>query len=139
MSGIRFSSSRAAWLAGAASLALGILWSFQFPIIKLLWTSSYVLVSCGIAAMLLGIFHLIIEVWRLRTWAMPFVWIGMNAITIYLVSSIANFRKIADRFVGGDVAKALGKYADFTRGVVGILLALWFVNFLYRRRIFLRL
>jgi predicted acyltransferase len=126
-------------LAGDLSLGIGILWGFQFPVIKLLWTSSYVLVTCGIGAILLAVFHLIIEVWRLRAWAMPFVWIGMNAITIYLVSAIANFRKIADRFVGGDVAKALGNYADFTRGVVGILLALWFVNFLYRRRIFLRL
>jgi predicted acyltransferase len=124
---------------GATSLALGIAWSFQFPIIKLLWTSTYVLVSCGIAAVLLGIFHLIIEVWRLRTWAMPFVWIGMNAITIYIASALLNFRKIADRFVGGDVARGLGNYADLVRAAVALLLAFWLVHFLYRRKIFLRL
>jgi predicted acyltransferase len=125
--------------AGAALLAIGVLWSFQFPIIKLLWTSTYVLVACGMAAMLLGVFHLVIEVWRLRAWAMPFVWIGMNAITIYIASALLNFRKIADRFVGGDVARWLGNYADLVRSVVALLLALWLVHFLYRRRIFLRL
>jgi predicted acyltransferase len=126
-------------VAGAASLALGVLWSFQFPIIKLLWTSSYVLVSCGIAAVLLGIFHLIIEVWRLRAWAMPLVWIGMNAITIYLASALLNFRRIADRFVGGDVARWLGNDADLVRSAVALLLALWLVHLLYRRKIFLRI
>jgi predicted acyltransferase len=125
--------------AGAASLGLGILWSFQFPIIKLLWTSSYVLVSCGIAAMLLGVFHLVIEVWRLRTWAMPFVWIGMNAITIYIASALLNFRKIADRFVGGDVAHAMGSSAELVRSAVALLLAFWLAYFLYRRKVFLRL
>jgi predicted acyltransferase len=132
---------KVAWLAGAgaASLLAGIAWAQQFPIIKLLWTSSYVLVSCGIAALLLAWFHLIIEVWRLRLWARPFVWIGMNAITIYLVSAIANFRKLADRFVGGDVARWLGPWAEFAHSAVALLLVFWFANFLYRRRIFLRL
>jgi predicted acyltransferase len=125
--------------AGGASVALGMAWSFQFPIIKLLWTSTYVLVSCGIAAMLLGIFHLVIEVARLRTWAMPFVWIGMNAIAIYIASALLNFRKIADRFVGGDVARWLGNDADLVRSIVALLLAFWLVHFLYRRKIFLRL
>lgn len=125
--------------AGVVSLLAGVLWARQFPIIKLLWTSSYVLVSCGLAAILLAAFHLVIEVWRLRLWAQPFVWIGMNAITIYLVSSIANFRKLAERFVGGDVAKWLGHWGEFTRCVVALLLMLWFAHFLYRRRIFLRL
>lgn len=125
--------------AGAASLAVGIVWSFQFPIIKLLWTSTYVLVSCGIAAILLGIFHLVIEVARFRTWAMPLVWMGMNAITIYIASALLNFRKIADRFVGGDVARWLGDNADLVRSIVALLLAFWLVHFLYRRKIFLRL
>jgi predicted acyltransferase len=137
----RGDGQKVVWLlaAGAVSLGAGVAWSFQFPIIKLLWTSSYVLVTCGIGAILLGIFHLIIEVWRFRAWAMPFVWIGMNAITIYIASALLNFRKIADRFVGGDVAHWLGRYADLTRAVVALALALWLVNFLYRRRIFLRL
>jgi hypothetical protein len=52
---------------------------------------------------------------------------------------LVNFRKVADRFVGGDVAVWLGRYADLTRSVVALALALWLVWFLHRRRIFLRL
>jgi predicted acyltransferase len=122
-----------------AGLVLGIGWSFQFPIIKLLWTSTYVLVACGISAILLGVFHQIIEVWKFQKWAQPFVWIGMNAITIYLVSAIVGFQKLAGRFVGGDIAIALGSWADFMRAIIALALVFAVVHFLYRRKIFLRL
>jgi predicted acyltransferase len=130
---------RSLFLAGAASLGLGLLWSLQFPIIKLLWTSTYVLVACGISAMLLAIFHLLTDVLGWRAWARPFVWIGMNAITIYLVANVVNFRDLANRFVGGDVAIALGRYAELTRSLVALGLAITLVWYLHRRRIFLRL
>lgn len=126
-------------LAGEISLVLGYAWGLQFPIIKVLWTSSYVLVSCGISAILLGIFYQIIDIWKYQRWAQPFVWIGMNAITIYLLSAIVGFRKLADRFVGGDIAKALGTWADFVKATVVLIMVLAVVRFLYRRKIFLRL
>jgi predicted acyltransferase len=125
---------------GALTLAAGLLWSRQFPIIKLLWTSSYVLVSCGIAAMLLGVFHLVLDVWRVRAWSVPLVWIGMNAITIYLVTGVVNFHRLAERLVGkGDVAAALGRWKELVVSVMGLAMAIVLVRFLYRRRIFLRL
>jgi predicted acyltransferase len=124
---------------GAASLFLGVAWSFQFPIIKLLWTSTYVLVACGISAILLGGFHQIIEIWNFRKWSQPFVWIGMNAITIYLVSAVLNFQRQANRLVGSDVATALGSWADFVRSMVALVCVFAVVRFLYRRKIFLRL
>ena len=125
---------------GAVTLGLGVLWARQFPVIKLLWTSSYVLVACGIGAMLLGAFHLVLEVWRVRAWSTPFVWIGMNAITIYLVSGVVNFHRLAERLIGkGDLAAALGRYREFVISILGLAMALALVRFLYRRRIFLRL
>ncbi len=74
------------WLAigGAISLVFGLLWALEFPIIKLLWTSTYVLVACGCSALLLAVFYQIIELWNYRAWSQPFVWIGMNALPIYL-------------------------------------------------------
>ena len=35
-------------------LALGLLWSLQFPIIKRIWTSSFILVAGGLSAWLLA-------------------------------------------------------------------------------------
>jgi predicted acyltransferase len=135
------------WLIafGIAGAALGWLWNFQFPVIKKVWTSSYVLVAGGYSAILLGVFYLIVDVWQRRAWCQPFVWIGMNSITIYLAGNIlGGFRRVAARLVGGDVkiffdehvAKGLG---DMVISIVGLLLAFWLVHFLYKRKIFLRL
>lgn len=126
-------------IAGIVSLSIGYLWSVQFPIIKLLWTSTYVLVACGWGALLLAAFHQLIEVRQWQRWAQPFIWIGMNAITIYLLSALLNFYKLADRFVGGDVAKWLGNGAGVVKGVVVLAMVLAVVRFLYQRKIFLRL
>ena len=51
--------------AGAACVALGLLWSLVFPIIKLLWTSSFVLVGGGYGFLMLALFYWIIDVKRL--------------------------------------------------------------------------
>ncbi len=129
------------WLlgGGVVSLVLGLAWALEFPIIKLLWTPTYVLVACGYSAILLGIFYQIVELWQFRKWARLLVWIGMNAITIYLVASVVNFRRLATRFVGGDITTLLGNYSDLVTSLVALALVFWLVNFLYRRKVFLRL
>ena len=129
------------WLlaGGALSLALGFVWSLHFPIIKLLWTSTYVLVACGYSAILLAIFVQIIEIWNFRRWAQPFIWLGMNAITIYILANIVGFHRLALRFVGGDIRALLGNFADLVQALIATAFALCVVHFLYRRKIFLRL
>jgi predicted acyltransferase len=132
---------------GIAGALVGWLWNLQFPVIKKIWTSSYVLVAGGYSAILLGIFYLIVDIWRVRAWCQPFVWIGMNSITIYLASNILGgegFVKLATRLAGGDVRtffdQHLGRGAgELVVAIVGLGLAFWFVHFLYRRKIFLRL
>jgi predicted acyltransferase len=130
---------------GIASALVGWLWSIQFPIIKRAWTSSYVLVSGGYSAILLGIFYLIVDVWQARTWCQPFVWLGMNAITVYLVAEIlGGFSSVAVRFAGGDVkaffdAHVAKGFGEMMISLVGIMLAFWFVRFLYQRKVFIRL
>src|SRR5688572_6672487 len=90
-------------LCGAASVVVGILWALQFPVIKKLWTSSFVLVAGGFSAMLLGTFYLVIDVWKKDWWATPFIWIGTNAITIYLLVHVVELPKLAERVAGGPV------------------------------------
>lgn len=130
---------------GITGVVLGWLWNAQFPIIKKLWTSSFVLVTGGYSAILLGVFYLIVDVWQSRAWCQPFVWMGMNSITIYLASNmLGGFRKLATRFAGGDVRTFLDAHitkgaGDMAISIVGLLLAFWLVHFLYKRKIFLRL
>jgi predicted acyltransferase len=126
--------------AGALSAILGWLWDFQFPVIKQLWTSSFVLVAVGYSSILLGLFYLVIDIWKLRTWAQPFVWIGMNPITIYMIDNLVDMGAIARRFVGGDLKRLyLGEYGDLVAALVAMALTLGICRFLYKRKIFLRL
>ena len=146
-SGTFSNDKKLAWLfgAGVACVALGWLWGLQFPVIKKIWTSSYVLVAGGYSAVLLGAFYLVVDVWKCQKWCQPFVWMGMNAITIYLVKNFlgGTFSRLSARLVGGDiklwldahVAKGLG---DLIISIVGLLLAFWLVRFLYQKKIFLR-
>ena len=130
---------------GVGAAAVGWLWSLQFPVTKKIWTSSYVLVAGGYSAILLGFFYLIVDVWKARTWCQPFVWMGMNSITIYVASNIlGGFRRLAVRLAGGDVKMFFDDHVavgtgDLMISIVGLLLAFWLVHFLYRRNIFLRL
>jgi predicted acyltransferase len=132
-------------LAGGLVLAaLGWAWGAQFPVIKKIWTSSYVLVAGGYSAALLAVFYLVVDIWKCQKWCQPFVWMGMNSITIYMVDNVlGGFGKLADRFVGGDISawfdNRLGGSGDLLSALVEMALSFWFVYFLYRRKIFLRL
>ena len=126
-------------MAGIIGIVLGRLWGVQFPVIKKIWTSSYVLVAGGYSCIFLAVFHQVIEIWKYQKWAMPFVWIGMNPITIYLLHNIVDLPKLASRFVGGPIAAGFGNYGELLVTIVVLGMSFLLCNFLYRRKIFLRL
>jgi predicted acyltransferase len=71
--------------AGAIALALGWLWSLQFPLNKNLWTSSYVLWTAGWAMLALAMLHVLIDS---RKWPAYGRGFGVNAIAAYVGSSV---------------------------------------------------
>lgn len=137
---------KVAWLlgSGAAGVVLGLLWGLEFPIIKRIWTSSFCLVASGVSAMALGVFYLVIDVWRWQRWCVPFLWIGANALTVYLLVNIIDFEEVASRFVGGDLkaffdARIAAGVGGLIVALVGLLLPVLVTRFLYQRKIFIRL
>jgi predicted acyltransferase len=133
------------WLvgSGAAMVAAGHLWGLHFPVIKAIWTSSFVLVAGGYSAILLGAMHQVVDVWGLKRWATVFIWIGANAITLYFLNGVAGFEPLARRFVGGDFASFLDRAVTpgtggFATHLLGLIFAVALAGFLYRRKIFLR-
>jgi len=90
---LRRSTSRSRWdacalaLAGVALIAMGAVWGLWLPINKSLWTSSYVLVTGGIALIALGAAHWIVEGMGYRRWAWPLVVLGVNALAVFFLSS----------------------------------------------------
>ena len=130
-------------LGGAVMLGLGWAWAPWFPVVKKLWTSSFVLVAAGWSALLLGLFYWTIEIRNWRRWAEPFVWVGLNPIAIYVAGNMIDWPKIAGRFTGGDLQKWLN--ADVHPGLGNLLTALLAMGFsfllawfLHRRKIYLR-
>ena len=125
--------------AGVTSLLLGMLWGTLFPVNKSLWTSSFVLYAGGWSLMLLGLFYLVTDVWKVRKWALFFVVIGMNSITIYVLQHrILRFDIIRDFFLKGihDLSPA-GLQPFITS--IGYIAVVWlFLWFLYRHKIFLK-
>ncbi|MGD8499332.1 MAG: DUF5009 domain-containing protein [Phycisphaerales bacterium] len=124
--------------AGAVSIGAGLLWGLVFPIIKHLWTSSFVLLSGGICLMLLGLFYLVIDVWNFRKWAYVFIVIGANAIFAYMATSFIPYRDIAGRFIGG-LKDALGDWYPLTHAVVAFALAWLVLWYMYRKKTFIKI
>ena len=52
--------------AGTAAMSVGAVWGLRFPIIKNLWTSSYVLVAGGLSLVLLAVFYALVDVLQFR-------------------------------------------------------------------------
>lgn len=128
---------------GVAGVLIGLAWSVEFPLIKRVWTSSFVVLTAGLSALLLAVFYMVVDVRRWRGWCQPFVWIGCNALTMYLAVQVVNFPRLAGYLVGGDVKTFLDAHAgpgtsNVVLAAVGLALVVALARFLYTRGIFLR-
>jgi predicted acyltransferase len=143
--GLWLKSSRSDWAkigglfaCGVSCVVLGTFWGRSFPIIKNLWTSSFVLVAGGWSLLLLCVFYTIIDVVRWQKWSFFWTVIGMNAIVMYIAPRFIDFDRMAVFFFGG-VARLSGGGGEFLLEA-GSMGAKWlFLYYLYRSRIFLRL
>jgi predicted acyltransferase len=127
-------------MAGILLLGAGLLWSIFFPINKNMWTSSFVLYAGGWSMMLFAVFYFIIDVWGYKKWSMPFVWIGMNSILIYISAhGMVDFESSSQFLLGGLINKApeLWHSALLWAGVAVIQLSLLYL--LYKKKWFLKL
>ncbi|MBN1509677.1 MAG: DUF5009 domain-containing protein [Sedimentisphaerales bacterium] len=135
----RSGSRKAAGLAiaGVVSLIVGLLWAQVFPIIKILWTSSYVLFAGGWSLLLLALFYWVIDVKGCRRWAFFFVVIGTNAITIYFLQRFVDFEGITEFFLGG-IARHAGLIGPLVLPFGALMIRWLLLHFLYRHRVFLK-
>jgi predicted acyltransferase len=122
-------------MGGILCLGTGYLFSLVFPIIKHIWTSSYVLWAGGWCLILMAAFYWIIDVKGRVRWAFFFIVIGMNAILIYFGQQVVDFDGIAEFFLAGVTTKA----GVITPVLVplGALLVKWLgLRFLHRHKLF---
>ncbi|CAN5154352.1 DUF5009 domain-containing protein [soil metagenome] len=111
------------------------------PVVKKIWTPSWVLFSGGLCILLMAGFYLLVDILGWRRLFFPLIVIGMNSIAAYCMTGqlsgyidknlVIHLGKNAFTFLGPDFA------APLERAVV--MLVLWLILFaMYRRRLFIK-
>ena len=75
-------------VSGALATAIGAAWGTVFPVNKALWTSSYAVLTGGLALLVFAVCYWTIEIRRWQRWAMPFVVFGVNALLLFFLSTL---------------------------------------------------
>lgn len=73
---------------GLVSTAAGYVWGLVFPVNENLWTSSFVLVTSGMASMILGATYYVVDIRRVSGWTHPGIIFGANAIAVYVLADL---------------------------------------------------
>jgi predicted acyltransferase len=96
-------SQRATWLLGVGVLliAAGEVCNIWLPINKKLWTSSFSLFMAGVDFALFAVMVWLVDLRNQKRWSKPLVIMGMNAITVYMVSELLDQVLDAIRFSAG--------------------------------------
>jgi predicted acyltransferase len=122
---------------GAGLLLAGLLWSVWLPIIKLLWTSSFVLVAGGLSCLMMATFYLVVDVLGYRKWVFPFTVIGMNALAVYMATILFDFRKIGNIFVG-HLLPRVGRWDEALSAAAALAIVWLILYWMYRTRSFVK-
>ncbi len=121
------------WLLGA----LGVC-----PVVKRIWTPSWVLWSGGFCFLFTAFFYQVLDVRGHKRWALPLIVLGTNSIAAYCLFE-ALMGPIAEalvRHLPAAAFDALGPIYRQTLVGAAALLVIWTILFwMQRRRIFLRI
>jgi predicted acyltransferase len=141
----RLLSERVAWLflTGNILIAVGLILDIWLPINKKLWTDSFTIFMAGLDFVLLAAFLWIVDHLGYQRFVKPFVIMGMNAITLYMISEFG-----AELL---DMADLHGKIYNFFLSMaspvnasllysVAFMLSIYVIGYvMYRRRWFLKI
>lgn len=125
-------------LIGFGGIILGMALGIWHPIVKKIWSSSFVLLSSGICFLLLALFYWIMDVKKLTRWAFPLRVIGMNAITAYVISHIINFPKLAQGVLHG-LQQFSGNWYNLITTIGGFLILFGLLWYMYSKKTFIKI
>jgi predicted acyltransferase len=134
---------------GLASVTIGYVWGLAFPVNKNLWSSSFVLVTSGLASLLMGAMYYVVDILKYTSGTKPGIIFGSNAIAIYVISDVISYLfytisfgtlALSEHFMAG--MTTIGFAPKFVSMLYAILFV--FINFiiayiLYKRKIFIKL
>ena len=130
-------------------LISGYVFSIYFPINKAIWSSSFVLVTSGWVTLLLAIIYYLIDI-KEYNFGNIFKYVGMNAITIYFISSfISKFMYLTKVGEGNNIHSWLYetiyihdflsfKLSSLLYAFTVVLFYLGLGYYMYKKRIFIK-
>ena len=115
-----------------------MIWNFDFPINKNLWTSSFVCLVGGLSLLYFSLFYYVIDVLGYKKWAFFFKVIGMNSILIYISGRFINWEYANNGFFQwlGELSPAI--WAPVVMAICYMAVKWAFMYFLYHKKVFLR-
>ncbi len=143
---MRSSGEKLRWLCVAGFIGLAAGWLLGVlgicPVVKRIWTPSWVLFSGGWCLLILAAFYALVDVRGWRAWAFPLVVLGMNCMAAYVMDHFCPsfFNAALPRHFGAKTFQIFGaEYEPFVVGC-GVVLVLWLILYwMWRRKIFLRI
>ena len=139
---------------GSILLILGYLFSFSIPIIKNVWTPTFVLVTSGSAGLFLGLLMLLVDVHeKRRALFVTFGVFGVNPLALYVFADLIAFPikslkirvngsmfEIRDYFYGEVLTPLFGAQFGSLMYSVSMLFICWLLGYwLYKRNYFIKI
>ena len=140
-------------ISGIVMIVVALLWNIVLPFNKPLWSSSFALYTCGWATLIWFILYYLIDIFKLRAIAYPFVVFGANALFAYVLSELLVVTNWSFGFtIDGQlchVSQWLDQYvyhpltsSPMRSALWGITVSLfcWLINYcLYRKKIYIKI
>lgn len=141
-------------LFGTFLLFTGFLMDYGFPINKKIWSSSFVLATCGLGALLLGMLVYIIDIRGARRWSVFFESFGINPMAIYVLGALlsiitgnilitgttANTQSLKSYLYTSVFQPLLGDYPGSLAFALTFVAVCWLAgHYLYLKKIYIKL
>lgn len=141
------------FIFGTILLFVGFLLDYGFPINKKTWSSSFVLATCGLASLFLGLLIWIIDIKGKKKWSVFFESFGVNPMFVYVVGAVLSILagNIGFSYSGEWISTKTFIYNHMLQPVFGdypgslafalIFVAIcWFIgHILYKKKIYIKL
>jgi len=129
---------------GTLLVFAGYIWGLFFPVIKKIWTSSFVLTTSGWAFIVFALLIWLIDIREIRKGTKPWIIFGSNAIAIYVLADVFETIFLRTGFHDGVLSgfQEIGlqaKNASLLWALFSLTVCYVAAWIMYRRKIFIKL
>ncbi|MBR1921969.1 MAG: DUF5009 domain-containing protein [Kiritimatiellae bacterium] len=126
-------------LAGVAALALTcvLVWGCGVPVVKKLWTVTFVLAAASYSLLMLALFVYVVDVLALRRWTFLFDCVGKNSILAYMLM-MTGVSSVLQRYLFTGLCEATGAWQKAFAGLTSYLVVWGLLRYLGRKGVYLR-